>query len=304
MSVVNLAILIAVIIAVAGLSAIAFVIFGGRAGKSRTEVRELMSSAGRRDKHGNKIQIDIEDIKKITGAATAKKKEGDLNTKLFRAGFYGDRVRQRFIQSQVVLPVIMSIVMAYGAWAWLKIPVLVVLGIIMGAFVGYALPMSWLERKIRAREEDTMYYLPLVIEQVAIGVSSALDVGPCIAQIVEMAYERNSHNPVTEMFIHVEKLIRSGLGLSEALEEVGSAHGMNEVKHAFMFLAQCARHGGELSKQLQELADAVMTQRQIQVEGRISALPVKATGPLAVVFTGFFSLLFAGIAVKIMSAFS
>jgi Flp pilus assembly protein TadB len=173
----------------------------------------------------------------------------------------------------------------------------------LGAVVGFTLPMSWLEKQVRRREEDIFYYLPLVIEQVSIGVSSALDVGPCISQIVAMAHERDSHNPVTEMFVHVEKLMRSGLNLEDSLQEVGDANGMTEVKHAFMFLAQCSRHGGEISKQLQELADSVMVQRQVQIEGKITALPVKATGPLAMVFAGFFALLFSGLLVRLRGAF-
>ena len=63
------------------------------------------------------------------------------------------------------------------------------------------------------------------------------------------------------------------------------------------------KHGGEISKQLMELADSVMMQRQVQIEAKITALPVKATGPLVCVFAGFFALLFAGLFVRLMSAF-
>jgi pilus assembly protein TadC len=175
--------------------------------------------------------------------------------------------------------------------------------IILGLGIGYGYPVVYIERKARARGEDILYYLPLVIEQISIGVSSALDIGPCIAEVVSMADERGSHNPVTELFVHVEKLMRSGLSLEESLMEVSEVNGQQELKHAFMFLAQCAKHGGEISKQLQELADATMTSRQVYVEGRIAALPVKATGPLATVFAGFFALLFAGLMVRLVDAF-
>ena len=59
----------------------------------------------------------------------------------------------------------------------------------------------------------------------------------------------------------------------------------------------------EVSKQLQELADAIMIQRQMRVEAKITALPVKATGPLATVFAGFFLLIIAGMFVRVMQAF-
>jgi hypothetical protein len=41
--------------------------------------------------------------------------------------------------------------------------------------------------------------LPLVIEQISIGVSSALDIGPCVTYVVEMADERGTHNAITEL---------------------------------------------------------------------------------------------------------
>lgn len=246
--------------------------------------------------------LNVEAIKART-SAKGKKRQDDLGSKLFRAGFFAARDKRRFAQFRVIAFIFSALFFPLAMHYLLGRMPLTIIGGVLGAFIGFALPMSWLEKQIRKREEDIMYYLPLVIEQVAIGVSSALDVGPCIAHIVKMAGERDSHNAVTEMFVHVEKLIRSGLNLEDALVEVGELNGVTEVKHAFMFLAQCAKHGGEVTRQLQELADAVSTTRQVQVEGKITALPVKATGPLAMVFAGFFALLFAGIVVRLMGAF-
>ena len=127
---------------------------------------------------------------------------------------------------------------------------------------------------------------------------------PFIINILQMANEQNNHNPITEMFLNIEKLIKAGLNLEDALVEVGEANGQPEVEHAFMFLSQCAKHGGEISSQLQELGDTIMTQRQSQVEEKINALPVKATLPLTMVFFGFFLLLFAGFATRFLSILS
>ena len=206
--------------------------------------------------------------------------------------------------SKRIIDFVLSVLGLPSTLYWLVPNVgLMFLSLLLGAFIGYSLPITGLERQIRRREEDILYYLPLVIEQISIGVSSSLDVGPCITNIVSMADERDSHNPVTEMLVHVEKLMKSGLNLEDSLIEVGEANRMTEVKHAFMFLGQCAKHGGEISKQLQELADAVSVQRQVHIEGKITALPVKATGPLAMVFAGFFALLFAGLLVRLLTAF-
>jgi len=247
--------------------------------------------------------LDIDSIKKKSGTSVAKKSESDVNSKLFQAGIYSSEEKRKFQLARIICPGAAAVIVGIGAFVVFRTAMHTSLGVLFGVFVGFALPLSWLERRIRARQEDTLYFLPLVIEQIAIGVSSSLDIGPCLSMLVNMATERESHNPVTEMFIHSERLMRSGLNLEESLVEVAEANGQHEIKHAFLFLAQCSKHGGEISKQLQELADAVMIQRQVQVEGKISALPVKATGPLGCVFAGFFGLLFAGLVVRLMEAF-
>ena len=303
-------IMLVMVVGFAGLAGFVYVYISGNAAPARSgDLRDLMGSSSQApERQGRKLEtdpydLDVETLKRQTKRKEQKSKAEDVPRKLFRAGYFSNEDRSWFQKFRLISFVSASTVFPISLYSLAVAPSLMMIGIVLGVLIGYALPMSWLEKQIRRREDEIMYYLPLVIEQVSIGVSSALDVGPCIAQIVSMATERDSHNPVTEMFVHVEKLIRSGLNLEDSLVEVGEANGMQEVKHAFMFLAQCSRHGGELSKQLQELADSVMTQRQVQIEGKIAALPVKATGPLATVFAGFFALLFAGLLVRLLSAF-
>lgn len=250
-------------------------------------------------------RVDIDEVKRRTGSAKVKQATtDDLETKFFKAGIFSEREKRRFFVIRIVVFFVVFIGLPTAAFIFIDKPLLVVGSVILGAIVGFIAPLAALDRMIEWRNEETLYYLPLVIEQISIGVSSSLDIGPSVAHIVAMADERDSHNPVTEMFVHVDKLMKSGLSLDEAMTEVGEANGLGDVKHAFMFLSQCARHGGEISKQLQELADAIMVQRQMRVEAKITSLPVKATGPLAMVFAGFFLLIMAGLFVRVMQAFS
>lgn len=296
------------VIAVAGVVFFAFVFVGGDGGQN-SGIRELMGStpSGSLRKMSNlspeEEEYDVEKIKEFTGRAKGAKKADDTETKLFKAGMFTEADAQKFKVMQVVSLVLWPIVVG-GLFLVLGLgSMLTISGFVIGIFIGLIFPQSYLDRRIRLRQEDILYYLPLVIEQVSIGVSSSLDIGPCISHIVSMANERRTHNPVTQMLVHIEKLVRSGLNLEGSLQEVGEASGMSEVKHAFMFLAQCSKHGGEISKQLQELADSIMVQRQVHVEAKITSLPVKATGPLAMVFAGFFALLFAGLLSRLMDAF-
>lgn len=222
----------------------------------------------------------------------------------FKAGFYTNADKLLFKRFQLISPIV-STALGICLIVILRPSIMMTISFgVLALFVGVSFPKSWLERKIRAREEEILSYLPIAIEQISIGVSSSLDLWPCISHILEMARARDSFNPVTELFIHIERLIISGLSFTEALHEVGQASGVHQVKHAFQFLSQCSEHGGEISKQLQELASAISTERQTYVEGKISSLPVKATGPLFMVFAGFFSLMLAGVFSRMVSALS
>jgi Flp pilus assembly protein TadB len=306
MDILQIVIIGASVIVLAGGGALAYVLVSG-GGAKQSEFRGLMAgSAPQPNSRLARAEVDpysLDADEMLRRNKKGKKGEESIDRKLFRAGYYTAKDKASFNRFRISCALMVALTLPVGFHLLLHDPMFTVISMVLGVFIGYAYPVSIVEKGIRRREEDILYYLPLVIEQISIGVSSALDIGPCIAQIVEMADERGSHNVVTEMMVHVEKLIKSGLNLDDALHEVADANGMTEVKHAFMFLAQCAKHGGEISKQLQELADSISVARQVHIEGKITALPVKATGPLTMVFAGFFALLFSGLMVRLMTAF-
>ena len=172
---------------------------------------------------------------------------------------------------------------------------MIMLGGILGVILGVYLPLKIINKWIEQQHEDISYYLPLVIEQISIGVSSSLDIGPCLSRIVQMADERKSHNAVTELLKYSQFYVKSGVSLEDSLKEIGRASGHGELKHVLLALSQVAKFGGEISKQLQDLADAVGAQREAKIEARIRQLELKASGPVALVFVAYMILLFIGI---------
>jgi len=116
-----------------------------------------------------------------------------------------------------------------------------------------------------------------------------------------MADERDTHNAVTELLRYAQFHIKSGAGLEEALNEVGRMSGSHDLKHTFMALSQVAKFGGEISKQLQDMADSVASQRESQIDERIKKLELDATGPVALVFFGFLVILLIGFGLQIIT---
>ncbi len=266
-----------------------------------------MGSAGevRQRLQGDESGEEYEKLK-LTAKKNIKKKEPiTIEEKYFRAGMFSEKDKREFQRMRFFLPLVCApVCLALGFYIFgfsnLLFPAIFC---IFGGLIGMQLPFSILDRRMAARDEEIMYYLPLVIEQIAIGVSSSLDIGPCLQRVVQMSDERDSHNVVTELLRHAQYYVRSGNSLEDALNEVGRRTGHNELKHAFLSLSQVAKHGGEITRQLQELADAVAAQRETRIEAVIKKLELKATLPVTLVFMGFILILLVGFFLQIMEAF-
>ena len=244
---------------------------------------------------------DMERVKSLAKQRVKKKPTVTLKERFFHAGIFSEEDIREFNRMRVLFPIFGTILVA-GLVGYLA-PSFALIGAIVGLLLGLQLPFSILDRRIAYRSEDIMFYLPLVVEQIVIGVSSSLDVGPCVQRVVAMADERDSHNSVTELLRHAQLLVKSGLSLEEALNEIGRLSGHTELKHTFMALSPVAKHGGEITRQLQELADAVASQREARIEGKIKKLELEATGPVGLVFLGFLMILLIGFGNQIMKVF-
>ena len=259
---------------------------------SMAELRERIQS----DESGEELDLFKSALQKERKKAT----EPTMDEKMFRAGIFSKKQKADFKRLQVLAPIIGGLIFG-AAGTRLGGFDMVLLCALLGVILGLYLPFKVLEKRIEKRHEEILFYLPLVIEQISIGVSSSLDIGPCLMRIVQMANERDTHNPVTELLRYAEFHIKSGVGLGEALNEVGQLSGQHDLKHAFMALSQVAKFGGEISKQLQDLADSVGAQRAARVEEKIKKLELNATAPVALVFLGYLILLLIGFGLQIIT---
>jgi Flp pilus assembly protein TadB len=231
----------------------------------------------------------------------AKSKSLTLEERMFQAGLFSEEQRRDYRRLQVVMPTALGLLGA-GWGSFGGDPLNITLYGVVGGMLGAYIPLKRLDKWIKFRQEEITFYLPLVIEQISIGVSSSLDIGPCLARVVQMADERDSHNPVTELLRFAQAYIKSGVSLQDALNEVGRQSGSNEVKHSFKALAQVARYGGEISKQLQDLSESVSSDRETKVEEKIKKLELAATAPVALVFAGFLFILLVGFGRTLLKA--
>jgi hypothetical protein len=229
--------------------------------------------------------------KKVREAVEKSGRRETLEEMMFQAGVFSELERNKFLRYKVLGPFLGPVFGA--AFAYITVGFNGMIGWalpVMGAAVGYRFPYIVVDGRRKERFEEIMFYLPIVIEQMVIGVSSSLDIGPCIQKICEMSKERDRTNAVIQLLEQSQIYVRSG-----------NSH--MELKHAFNAIAQVSRHGGEVTKQLQELADAVTVQREAQIEAKIKKLELSATGPVALAFLAFMIVLGTGIACRMANVF-
>lgn len=244
---------------------------------------------------------ELDRLRQSLAKEKKKNREPSIAEKMFRAGIFASKQKADFRRLQIMAPVIGLVLFAllgYGIGGMQRTLLFGLVGLILGLYI----PFKVLESRVNRRQDEILFYLPLVIEQVSIGVSSSLDIGPCLMRIVQMADERDTHNPVTELLRYAQFHIKSGVGLEEALTEVGQLQGQHDLKHAFLALSQVAKYGGEISKQLQDLADSVAGQREAKIEEKIKKLELAATAPVALVFFGYLSILLVGFGLQIITS--
>jgi Flp pilus assembly protein TadB len=276
--------------------------------EQQSRMRSLMGQRYADDQGGGVANSDslsslpsrsVEDLE-VTVRSPARKAP-TLEERLFRAGLFTQQQKDDFKRMRVLFPSVLFVLFGGYGMSSGDFSDVILYGSI-GVLAGVYLPLNRLDKWTRDREEEIAFYLPLVIEQISIGVSSSLDIGPCIARVVQMAEERDSHNPVTELLRYAQAYVKSGVSFQDALSEVGRLSGNNDVKHSFRALAQVARFGGEISKQLQDLSESVASQRESRVEAKIKKLELSATGPVAMVFAGFLVILICGFGMAMSAA--
>ena len=154
------------------------------------------------------------------------------------------------------------------------------------------------------------FSLPLIMEKLVMGAESGLDIVSAVTRVVELEKEtlqvtkkrvpRSDIEPVTKLLDMVIRLSNSGMQFSQSLLNVANIIDNAALKHAFIHLALAQKEGGEIIMPLRELSDATQLQFQENVEEEIAKLPVKATLPLVLTFTGLIIFSITGPIIQIL----
>ncbi len=230
-----------------------------------------------------------------------KQKPEDLNTRLRKAGFYGEGAR-RIFALRILRGSGFGAFVAYVCTHLFQMePPL--LWTLIGAASGALYPSIALEFEIDGHQHELTKFLPLFLQELAIGTSGSLSVLSGVEMIVGLADNRGVTNPVTELFRRALLHIHMGTNAADVIKIVGKESENLYIEHACHILSTSEEYGAALTTQLEELSESMHLNHELDVERRLRSLPAKATGPLFFIFMGFCALSGAGLTVAIQGAF-
>jgi tight adherence protein C len=211
--------------------------------------------------------------------STEKDDQRELKRRLVQAGFLDPRAAAFFFLARILAGLGLAIA------ALLVVPMILenigndVWFFVWGAgFAGYFLPNFYLNRRIRARENEHRAGFPDFMDLLVVCADAGLSMEAALDRV---GRELSDSYPSLSANIYMATLeIRAGRSLSEALEHFGDRLGLDEARSFATLLQQSEELGSGLTDALRVYSDDMRHQRLSRAEEKACSLPAKLSVPL------------------------
>jgi tight adherence protein C len=157
-------------------------------------------------------------------------------------------------------------------------PILRIVIVFFGGFMGYMLPGYMLDKKIVKRQEILRLSLPDALDMMVVSVEAGLGLDQAIQHVGrELA---TTHKELSEEFSLVNLEMRAGKRRSEALKNLAERTGEPELQKLVAILIQTDRFGTSMSESLRSHSDFLRIKRRQQAEERAGKVGVKLVFPI------------------------
>jgi Flp pilus assembly protein TadB len=149
-----------------------------------------------------------------------------------------------------------------------------------------------LQNRLRARAAQRElasidFHLPLVMEEVVMGVQAGLDIVPALARVLSNAEQSSTKlNPVLCVFKEILDACEHGQSFRAALQAARKKQRSSAFSHALLHLSVAHTDGGNLVEVLRELAEATQRSFEESMEEMLATMPARAVMPLIMTFAG------------------
>lgn len=162
-----------------------------------------------------------------------------------------------------------------GALYGVRNPELLIVGVGLGAVIGFFLPDLLLYNSGQRRQQQIPVILPDSLDMLTICVEAGLGFDAALAQVA-----RNTKGPVAAEFSRVLQEMQIGKSRSEALRAMAERTTVPELQSFVSALVQSSEMGIPIAHVLREQAKEMRVRRRQRAEEQAQKVPVKITFPL------------------------
>ncbi len=226
-----------------------------------------------REKQTQKAARVLSDVGKLIPSSTKNLSTAKLM--LVRAGYRRPEAIMAMRGAKVLLPIIFAVIVyvaglagsSNGMFVW-----------ILAILAGFLLPDIWLSRRVRRRQTILRKALPDALDLLVVCIEAGLGLDQAFMRVSQEL--RITHPELCGELDLVNAQIRVGRTRIEAMRELASRTGVDDIKALVAMLIQTDRFGTSVSQSLRVHADDMRMKRRQRAEEAAAKTPVKMVPPL------------------------
>lgn len=202
---------------------------------------------------------------------------GATRRDLIMAGYKSEAAIKIFSGIKVTLAIGL-VIGAFVLRSALPNPVLRVVGMAFGGFMGFYIPGMMLDKKIHKRQETLRLSLPDALDMMVVSVEAGLGLDQAIQHVGREL--QMTHKELSEELSLVNLEMRAGKRRSEALRNLAERTGESELQKLVAVLVQTDRFGTSIGDSLRAHSDFLRIKRRQEAEERAGKVGVKLVFPI------------------------
>jgi tight adherence protein C len=249
-----------------------------------------------REKQKERVQKALSGVGKLL--PTSPKNMSSAQRLMFRAGYRKPEAVTALRGAKILLPLaLLSLVYFTGFYK--HNPVFILL---IAALGGYLLPDVWLTSRIRKRQYIIRLSLPDALDLLVICVEAGLALDQALLRVSQEL--RIAHPELCDELEIVNSEMRVGKARLDALRDLGTRTGVDDLKSLVAMLIQTDRFGTSVAQSLRVHADQLRILRRQRAEEQAAKAPVKMVPALVFfIFPALFVAILGPAAISIARYF-
>ena len=220
------------------------------------------------------LRPSIERLGSLLSRSTPQKARQDMMNRLDLAGRPGNLTPEDFAAVRIVVAAVMA---AVGLLVGLLLanPVYLAISIVLGAILGYFLPVLWLKQKVDARRAEIQKGLPDAMDLLVIAVDAGLGFDAALARVTD-----KYKNALSDEFAKVLREVSLGRPRLEAMDEMGRSSGVEDLHNFIQAIIQSEQFGTGIGKILRIQADEMRRKRRQRAQEKAAQATLKMMLPM------------------------